>query len=97
MLSSFAIGKKNMPMGYNVGEYTTLMTWSGLRGGLSLALIMSTKTLFADSPLIYTELLDVTYVVILFTVILQGLTSAKVYRLVEKHKIKRFGKKRIKL
>jgi len=97
LLSAFAIGKKQMPMGYNVGEYTTLMTWSGLRGGLSLALIMSTKTLFADAPLIYTELLDVTYIIILFTVIVQGLTSAKVYRLIEKHKIKRFGKKRTKV
>ena len=54
---------------------------------------MSTKAMFADAPLVYTEILDVTYIVILFTVIVQGLTSAKVYRLVEKHKIKRFHKK----
>jgi len=96
-ISACAIGKNQMPMGYNIGEYTTLMTWSGLRGGLSLALIMSTKILFADAPLVYTELLDVTYIVILFTVIVQGLTASKIYRLVEKHKIKRFSKNRSKV
>ncbi len=94
LISTFAVGKKHIPMGYNSGEYTVLMTWSGLRGGLSLALIMSTKVLFADIPIVYTELLDVTYIVILFTVIVQGLSSSKVYRLVEKHKVKRFNKKR---
>jgi len=93
-LSTLAVGKKQIPMGYNTCEYTALMTWSGLRGGLSLALIMSTKALFSEAPIIYTELLDVTYIVILFTVIVQGLTSAKVYRLIEKHKIKRFSKTR---
>lgn len=93
LVSSLAVGKRNLPMGYNTCEYTTLMTWAGLRGGLSLALVMSTKHMFAGVPIIYTEILDVTYIVILFTVIVQGLTSANVYRLVEKHKINRFHKK----
>ena len=89
LVSSFIIGKKNLPLGYTPFEYTSLMTWSGLRGGLSLALVMNLKTIFADTPMVYTHLIDTTYIVILFTVIVQGFTSGAVFKLVEKYKTKR--------
>ena len=94
LVSSFIIGKKNLPLNYTSFEYTSLMTWSGLRGGLSLALAMNVKALFADTPVIYTHLIDTTYIVILFTVIVQGFTSGFVFKLIEKHKTKRLHKKR---
>lgn len=89
LVSSLFIRKKNIPLNYTPLEYTSLMTWCGLRGGLSLALVMNVKTIFADTPMVYTHLINTTYVVILFTVIVQGFTSGVVFKLTEKHKTKR--------
>ena len=89
LISSFVIGKKNLPLNYTPFEYASLMTWTGLRGGLSLALVLNVKTLFADSSIIYTHLIDTTYIVILFTVIVQGFTSGAVFKLIEHHKTRR--------
>ena len=89
IVSSFVIGKKNLPLSYTHFEYTSLMTWSGLRGGLSLALILSIKSIFEDAPIIYTHILDATYIVILFSVIVQGFTFGFVFSLIENHKTKR--------
>ncbi len=93
LVSSLIIGKRSLPLNYTPFEYTSLMTWSGLRGGLSLALVMNVKTIFADTPVIYTHLIDTTYIVILFTVIVQGFTSGAVFKLTERHKTKRLHSK----
>lgn len=91
--STLMIGHKKMPGGYGFSEFVMLMTWTALRGGISLALVMSTKDLLAATPWVYTVLLDVTYISILFTVIVQGLTVGKGYRIVERHKIRRMVRK----
>lgn len=81
---------KNIPGGYNLTEYTALMTWSALKGGLSLALILSTEDAFSNS--IYTILFGATYLIILFTVIVQGMTTKTVYYKIEQHKARRIQK-----
>lgn len=81
---------KTIPGGYNLPEYTALMTWSALKGGLSLALVLSTQESLPPST--YTILLDAAYLIILFTVIIQGMTTKNVYRVIERHKAKRIRK-----
>lgn len=86
-LSGLMIGKKKIPSSYSFMEFVVLMTWSALKGGLSLALAMSTKEFL--SPDIYLIVLNTTYITIFFTVIGQGLSVTKGYRMVEKHKANR--------
>lgn len=82
--------RKTIPGGYNLSEYTALMTWSAMKGGLSLALVLSTQAVLPSSE--YTLLLNATYIIILFTVIVQGMTTKKVYRTIERHKAVRLRK-----
>ena len=63
------------------------MTWSALKGGLSLALAMGTAE-YLD-PAIYKLFINVTYVTIFFTVLAQGLTIKRVYFRLEEHKSNR--------
>lgn len=88
--SSLLTGRSRIPGSYDLAEFTLLMTWSALKGGLSLALAMSTKE-FLD-PDIYLIVLNAAYVTIFFTVIVQGLTTRNVYTRIEKHKAIRIKK-----
>ena len=60
-------------------EYTrgaaTVLTWGGLRGGISVALALSLPAVAAKSPL-----LAATYGVVVFSIIVQGLTIERVAR-----------------
>ncbi len=59
---------------YN-GKTLLIMTWGGLRGGLAIALILSLPD-FA-----YKELMvSVTYLIVLFSIIVQGLTTSKLVK-----------------
>ena len=87
-ISSILTGRK-IPGNYNLFEYVTLMTWSALKGGLSLALAMSTKEFL--SPDVYDIFINVAYVTIFFTVLVQGLSVKSVYFSIEKHKAKRMA------
>ena len=91
-VSSILTGKKNIPGNYNVFEYVTLMTWSALKGGLSLALAFGTKEFLPKD--VYDIFINVTYVTIFFTVLVQGLTVKNVYFALEKHKTARMIKNR---
>lgn len=86
-ISSILTGKKNIPGNYNLMEYVILMTWSALKGGLSLALAFGTKEYLPIE--IYDIFINVTYVTIFFTVLVQGLTIKNVYFALEKHKAER--------
>ncbi|MCR5828791.1 MAG: sodium:proton antiporter [Lachnospiraceae bacterium] len=83
---------KNIPGNYNAPEYVTLMTWSALKGGLSLALAIGTGEFLPKE--VYDIFINVTYVTIFFTVLVQGLTVKKVYFSLEKHKTARMLKVR---
>ena len=52
-----------------------IMTWSGLRGGISVALVLSLPP-FAHRNLLIT----CTYLVVVFSVIVQGITVKAVVR-----------------
>lgn len=84
------IPKSSIPGGYSRLEYIFLMTWSNLKGGLSLALILSSRDILNNKEFLI--LLAATYFTILFTVIIQGLTNKRVYLLIENNKAKRIRK-----
>jgi len=86
-ISSLIIGKKKIPNKYNTLEFTFLMTWSALKGGLSLALAFSTKEFLPVDA--YNIVLIITYVTMFYTIVIQGLTTKKIFRVVENMKAKR--------
>ena len=71
-----------LPDGYDRLSFVKLLTWGGLRGGLSVALAMSTQP-FLESET-YCIVLGGTYAIVFFTTIVQGMTMAKVYQGIEK-------------
>lgn len=88
-LSGLCIGRV-IPGGYNLPEFVTLMTWSALKGGLSLALAMGTREFLTED--VYLIFMNIAYITIFFTVIVQGLTTKNVYLKIEQHKAKRLRK-----
>ena len=54
------------------GKILKILTWAGLRGGISIALVLS----LPESE-IRDSLLVVTYVIVVFSIIVQGLTIEK--------------------
>lgn len=77
-------GKKNIPGSYSLTEYSALMTWTGLKGGLSLALAMSTAEFLGETE--YLIAVNLAYATIFFTTIVQGLTTKGVYQHIERKK-----------
>lgn len=84
---SSILTKNDIPGNYSLKEFVALMTWSALKGGLSLALAFGTAE-YLDSD-VYNIFINVTYVTIFFTVLVQGLTVRRVYFALEKHKADR--------
>ncbi len=68
---------KKIPDGFSKGKFSALLTWGGLRGGLSIALAMSTLEFLPEST--YHIVLGCTYAIVFFTTVFQGLTMEKVY------------------
>ncbi|MBQ1382197.1 MAG: hypothetical protein IIY79_09275, partial [Ruminococcus sp.] len=64
--------------GYSRFNFIKLLTWGGLRGGLSVALAMSAKEMVPEE--IYFIILGGTYAIVFFTTVVQGLTLKPVYR-----------------
>lgn len=88
-ISALIIGKKKIPNRYSIKEFTTLMTWSALKGGLSLALALSTREFLPEES--YHVVLIMTSVTMYFTIVVQGLTTKKAFALVEGWKAKRIN------
>ncbi len=78
-MMSLLAGK--LPDGYDKTSFVKLLTWGGLRGGLSVALAMSTREMLPED--VYFILLGGTYAIVFFTTIVQGLTMQNVYRRIE--------------
>lgn len=74
-LSTLVIGK--IPDNFSRFGFVALLTWGGLRGGLSVALAMSTKDMLPEQT--YFIILGCTYAVVFFTTVIQGLTMKPVY------------------
>ena len=75
---SFLLGP--IPDGFSRKNFTILFTWGGLRGGLSIALAMSTAAMLPEET--YYILLGCTYAIVFFTTVVQGLSMKKVYRMI---------------
>lgn len=78
-ISSLFAGK--LPDDYDKLSFTKLLTWGGLRGGLCVALAMSTQSMLPEE--IYNIVLGGTYAIVFFTTVVQGMTMTKVYRRIE--------------
>lgn len=76
------LASRQAPDGYEMKPFSILMTWSGLKGGLCLALAMSASDFLPSG--VYSFILFVTYVTILFTTIVQGLTVGRLYKKLQK-------------
>ena len=66
-----------IPDGFNRKQFITIFTWGGLRGGLCIALAMSTQTMISSHD--YAIVLGCTYAIVFFTTVVQGLTMSRVY------------------
>ncbi|MCR5676144.1 MAG: sodium:proton antiporter [Lachnospiraceae bacterium] len=88
-VSSILTGRRHIPGNYNIREYVILMTWSALKGGLSLALALGTAEFLPEDT--YIIFLNVTYATIFFTVLVQGLTVKRMYFALEEHKAARMA------
>ena len=77
-VSTFFMG--TLPDGFGKNGFSALLTWGGLRGGLCIALAMSTDPMISDD--IYRIVLGCTYAIVFFTTVIQGLTMKKVYRMI---------------
>ena len=73
---------KGIPDGYSWKQFTALLTWGGLRGGLCIALAMSTKPMLDSNT--YRLILGGTYAIVFFTTVVQGLSMRKVYGWIKK-------------
>lgn len=71
-----------LPDGYRLFPFTALMTWGGLKGGVCLALALSCVDFISGGT--YHTILYVTYVTIIFTTIVQGLSTGKLYGFLQK-------------
>ncbi len=69
---------KQNPGGFNNKEFTLLLTWGGLKGGLCLALALSTAK-FLDAS-ICSYIMAAAISIVLFTTLVQGLSISKVYK-----------------
>ena len=92
VFTSSVMTGRHIPGNYSLGEFVTLMTWAALKGGLSLALAMGTKEYLPES--VYIIFINVTYISIFFTVLVQGLTVGRAYGWLERHKLARQKKNR---
>ena len=84
--------KGRMPGNYSGREFSMLMTWSALKGGLSLALALGTAEFLPQE--VYLIVLNTAYITIFFTVLVQGLTTKRVYRAIENRKTSRIKAER---
>ncbi|MCI8834165.1 MAG: sodium:proton antiporter [Ruminococcus sp.] len=72
-----------LPDGYDRSSFVKLLTWGGLRGGLSAALAMQTQGMLETE--VYYIVMGGTYAIIFFTTVIQGMTMQKVYQKIEKN------------
>lgn len=76
-----ALSAGTLPDGYDKISFVRLLTWGGLRGGLSIALAMSTQDILA--PEVYHIVLGGTFAVAFFTTVVQGMTMKNVYQKIQ--------------
>ena len=79
-ISSLFMGK--LPDNYDKISFIKLLTWGGLRGGLSVALALSLENIVSED--IYNIILGCVFAIVFFTTVVQGMTMKKVYLGIER-------------
>ena len=74
-ISSLIMGE--LPDNYDRLNFVKLFTWGGLRGGLSVALALSTRSFLPDDT--FYIIIGGTFAVVFFTTVVQGLTMKPAY------------------
>lgn len=74
-LVTFVAGE--LPDNFSKLRFSTLLTWGGLRGGLCLAMALSTYIRLPRED--YLAITGCVYILVFFTTVIQGLTIGKVY------------------
>ncbi|MBR3134135.1 MAG: sodium:proton antiporter [Clostridia bacterium] len=80
-ISGVILGDDNIPNKYSIKDFTKLMTYTAMRGGVSLALAFSTNAFLNEKE--YNIILNATLITILFTTIVQGMLIPVVYKGIE--------------
>ncbi len=80
-ISGVILGDDNIPNKYSIKDFTKLMTYTAMRGGVSLALAFSTNAFINEKE--YNIILNATLITILFTTIVQGMLIPVVYKGIE--------------
>lgn len=80
-LGSLAGGRP--PMDWKRSSFTHLLSWSGLKGGLCLALAMGTRSMVPEADYLIIQIC--TYCIVYFTTIIQGLSVGSAYKRLEIH------------
>lgn len=75
-----------LPLSWKRSSFTHLLSWSGLKGGLCLALAMGTRSMVPEAD--YQIMQFCTYCIVYFTTIIQGLTVGRIYLKLEKNACK---------
>ncbi|MCF0146311.1 MAG: cation:proton antiporter, partial [Eubacterium sp.] len=88
-VSASAAMFRPLPDQYSVKHFTSLLTWGGLKGGLCLALALSTISFLPEQA--FHIVAGCTFVIVFFTTVIQGLTMPRVYSRIEKQKAKQAG------
>lgn len=90
-IGSVMVGKKHLPSKYSTGEFVSLLTISGLKGGVSLAIAMTLKDILPIE--IYNIVLTTVLITVVFTTIIQGMISGKVYEKIEIRREKKYSER----
>lgn len=83
-ISGMLLGQKNIPNKYSLTDFTKLMTYTAMRGGVSLALAFSTNAFLNEKE--YNIILNATLITVLFTTIIQGMLIPIIYKSIQKNK-----------
>lgn len=78
LFTGVLLGKDTIPNKYSLKNFTKLMTFTALRGGVSLAMAFSTVDMITENE--YNIVLNITLITILFTTIIQGILIPVVYK-----------------
>lgn len=91
IVGSSIVGKKHLPSKYSNKEFASLLTISALKGGVSLAVAMTLKDILI--PETYNIVVTTVLITILFTTIVQGLISGKLFERIELKREKKYAER----
>ncbi len=73
-----SIGIKVLPENLSKGRFSSLLTWAGLKGGLSLALMIESSKLVSTAT--FDSMIISVFAIVIFTTAIQGLTVEQFYK-----------------